>query len=144
MSFTKIKLNNVQVLFGVLTVDELLTPGAVSEHKVFSRRSEISFTKHTHQGRLKHTHSHMIHVSPSLPSQAMERTLPNGYHYFTMNGFLSLSLSSHSPVYSLSLCFIFLFLPQRWLQGLGRPVVAWNRWRNSRDLQPWCELSSWG
>ncbi len=42
----------MQDLFGALTVDELLTPGAV-----FSRRSEISFTKHTHQGQLKHTHS---------------------------------------------------------------------------------------
>lgn len=44
---------------------------------------------HTHS----HTHIHMHTFSPSSPSLATELTLPNGYHYFTVNGFLSLSFS---------------------------------------------------
>lgn len=39
------------------------------------------------------THTHTLASSPSLPSLATKLTLPNGYHYFTVNDFLSLSFS---------------------------------------------------
>lgn len=55
LGFIRMEFNGVQFLCVAV---ELLTPGAVREQKVFSRRSETSFTKHTHQGRLEHTHAH--------------------------------------------------------------------------------------